>query len=369
MCRRGRAVRAGGRAPLIAGAPLLVAALLASEPARGDGTEPIRIQVSAPEGCAGTDAFIAEVSARTARARLAGAGEVARSFTVTIVAAGKRARGTLVIEDPHGAGGHREVSGESCAEVASALALVTALAIDPKASTAAKVVPRPPPPPPSPPPSLPPPTPPPPRIPQRPPPLTALPWWGPVGGPLPAFPMAPPGPRWRWSAVLRVGAASAIAPSVVPVLSGAIELARLDGLLSPALRLAYVQADSGAQVVGLGPQRARFALLAGRLEVCPVRAVIHGPISAAPCALFEAGALAADGLSPFSPSTRTRPWAAPGLGARVQIDVLGDAMVEVDGGAVFPLVRDEFYFSPTLTAHVVPTVGGFVGGGVGMHFP
>lgn len=350
-------------------APLVLAALLVATNARADGTEPIRIQVSAPDGCPGADAFTAEVGARTARARVAAPGEAARSFTVTIVLAGKKAHGTLVIEDPQGAGGHREVSGESCAEVASALALVTALAIDPRASTAARVPIRPPPPPPPPPLPPAPRTPPAPRAPEPPPPWTALPWWGPVGPPLPAFPMNPSTARWRLATALRAGATSAIAPGLVPTFSGAIEIARLDGVLSPALRLSYLQADSGYAPVGGGPQRARFTLVAGRVEICPIRLAIFGAISAAPCALFEAGALAAVGLSPFAPTAASRPWAAPGLLGRVQIDVFGDAMVEIDGGALFPVVRDTFYFAPSLTAHEVPSAGGFVGGGVGVHFP
>lgn len=350
-------------------APLVLAALLVTTNASADGTEPIRIQVSAPDGCPGAEVFTAEVGARTARARVAAPGEAARSFTVTIVLAGKKAHGTLVIEDPQGAGGHREVSGESCAEVASALALVTALAIDPRASTAAKVPLRLPPPPPPPPLPPAPPTPPAPSAPLRPPPWTALPWWGPVGPPLPAFPMNPSTARWRLTTALRAGATSAIAPGLVPTFSGAIEIAHLDGVLSPALRLSYVQADSGYTPVGSGPQRARFTLVAGRVEICPIRLAIFGSISAAPCALFEGGALAAEGLSPFAPAAASRPWAAPGILGRVQIDVLGDAMVEIDGGALFPLVRDTFYFEPSLTAHQVPIAGGFVGGGVGMHFP
>src|SRR4051812_34083569 len=124
------------------GGPFAVfAALSIAVSARAEITEPIRIQVTAPAGCPGTDAFIAEVTARTANARIATAGEQARSFTVTITLAGKRARGTLVIDDRHGKGGARDVSGESCGEVASALALVRAPAIDPKASTVAKLPP------------------------------------------------------------------------------------------------------------------------------------------------------------------------------------------------------------------------------------
>jgi hypothetical protein len=54
--------------------------------------------------------------------------------------------------------------------------------------------------------------------------------------------------------------------------------------------------------------------------------------------------------------------------ARVQAEILGGLLLEAEGGASFPLVRDSFYFSPSLTAHEVPAVGGLAGGNVGFRF-
>jgi hypothetical protein len=367
--RAGSLVGHGG--PFALAVSIAIASLAGA--AHADVTEPIRIEVTAPDGCPGRDAFVAEVTARTAKARIAGPGEQARAFTVTIVRAGKRARGALVIDDPRGPGGAREVSGESCGEVASALALVTALAIDPKAKTAARL----PPPPPRAPrapaaPSRPPPVVPltPPRAPRPPPPFTRSPWWGPIGEPLPAAPTPPPRARSRFAIALRGGVASALAPRLLPVIGASIEIARVDaGVLAPTLRLSMLRADSSAELVGAGPQRARFRSTLGRLEGCPLRIEIVPRLTALPCALFEAGALSADGSSPFSPASATRPWLAPGALGRVQVDVIGDLVVEVEGGAVFPIVRDTFLFAPSLVAHEVPVAGGFVGGGVGVHFP
>lgn len=369
------------------GARAVLCALTLALPGRAaadDGTEPIRVDVRAPAGCTDTDAFVAEVTARTAKARLAGAGEAARSFTVTITTRGKRAQGTLVIDDPRGAGGARTVEGDSCGEVASALSLVTALAIDPRASTAARPPPRPPPP------APPPPPPPRPRsveLPRRPllPPYAPLPWWGPIGLPLPAAPGSWPPPRWQVSAVLHAGAASALAPGMTLVLSGSIDVARVgSGILAPAFRFSFLQADSGELTPAASPLlRTRFRWTAGRLEGCPVRLPL-GPVVAYPCALVEAGVHDSDGQSPFAPGGTlpdaqhlgvARPWVAPGLLGRLQLAVSGDLVLELQGGATFPLIRDTFYFGPTSTApgaiiaHAVPAAGGFVSGGVGMHFP
>jgi hypothetical protein len=359
---------AGG---LLAPAAAAIALFLAPS-ATADVTEPIRVTFTAPAGCPDTDAFTAEVTARTAKARLASPGEPARSFTVTITTSGKKARGKLIIDDPRGPSSSREVSGESCAEVASALALVTALAIDPNASTAAK----PPPPPPKPPP--PPPMPHvllPPRDPRPPPPYTSLPWWGPLGSPLPAAPSAPPSPRWRFTAALHAGIASGVAPGVVPAITASVDVSRLgESVLSPAFRLSLSAAQSGYLAVGSGFLRARFRWMAGRVEGCPIRVAIAGPLAAYPCALVDAGALEAVGL-PYQPAATTRPWVAPGVLGRFHIALFEDVQLELQGGATFPLVRDTFQFTDpapatgTTVAHQVPVAGGFVSGGVGMHFP
>ena len=67
-----------------------------------------------------------------------------------------------------------------------------------------------------------------------------------------------------------------------------------------------------------------------------------------------------------------RPWAAPGLGARVQGELFGRLLLEAEGGVNFPLVRDTFLFappSPSPPALVVPAASLFFAGGVGTHFP
>jgi len=356
------------RAPALA----LALALVPARAAAAD-SEPIRIVFHAPAACPDEAAFTAQVTARTARARIAAAGEVARTFTISITAQEARTRGTLRIDDPAGSPATRVVSGVTCEEVVSALGLITALAIDPRASTAPTPL--------APAPALPPPAapiapvaPPPPRPPLPPPPrYDALPWWGPVGEPLPVIPAPSPEPRWRLAWGLRAGAASAVAPGWVVTYGGFAEVARSGGgVLSPVIRLGYLHADSGWLAVGDGHQ-ASFAISAGRVEACPVRLELSATLAAYPCALFDAGAVQASGVGKKYGATHLVAWAAPGAVARLGWDVLDRVFVEAEGGVNFPLFPDTFSFTtlPGMlqAVHTVPAVGGFFAGGVGTRFP
>jgi hypothetical protein len=194
--------------------------------------------------------------------------------------------------------------------------------------------------------------------------------------PLPVILEPPPEPTWRLAWGLRVGGASAVAPAVVLTLGGFAEVARVGGgVLSPTFRLGFYQADSGFRPLS-DPQRhvARFALFAARLEGCPVRLTFLPSLWAAPCVLFDAGALQSSGVGTRFPFNETRPWAAPGTSARFQWEPLARVLLEVEGGVNIPLVRDIFSFrSPTglpePPVHSVPAAGGFFAAGVGTHFP
>ena len=101
-----------------------------------DATEPIRIEYRAESGCPSADEFNAQVFRRTASARLATGGDTARTFIVRIERRGPSLVGSLVVRQTDGTTESREVAGPECGEVATVLALATALAIDPKASLA-----------------------------------------------------------------------------------------------------------------------------------------------------------------------------------------------------------------------------------------
>jgi hypothetical protein len=163
-----------------------------------------------------------------------------------------------------------------------------------------------------------------------------------------------------------------VAPSVVFVLGGFAEVARVGGgVLSPAFRLGFFHADTGFRPLLLW--QARFALTATRAEVCPVKIELLPSFSAAPCVLFDVGALEASGLARQVSFTSIRPWVAPGASARLQWELFDRVLLETEGGVNVPLVRDTFSFT-TLTGmgqpvYGVPAVGGFFAVGLGTHFP
>jgi len=94
----------------------------------------VHLDYEASAGCPDRAAFIAEIAARTTRARFVDEGDNVRIFKASIRSQGERIVGSL-ISNTGQAGAERRVSGKTCSEVVSALGLITALAIDPSAST------------------------------------------------------------------------------------------------------------------------------------------------------------------------------------------------------------------------------------------
>jgi hypothetical protein len=353
-----------------------MAALLSSRGARAD-TEPIRIRFTAHEGCPTGDAFTGEVQARTARARLANEGEDARTFTVTVTARGTGSHGQLTIRTVDGATAVREVSGRACAEVVSALALITALAIDPKASTAPQPIPPPAPVPPEPPPG--PVTP--PVAPFFPP--AAAPrgqslynhsntyeLWHALPPPLPVLPSSPVH-RWRFAVGLHPAFVFGISPDPAPGFAVFAEAARDEpDILVPSFRVWATRASSEKVETDSGVASFRWTAL--RIDGCAVR-VGDEEVSATGCLTAEGGA-----LEGYGAVAKIRPWFSVGVLGRLQWVILDVVQLEAQGGLNLPLVRDTFFFEgdigaegnpEQITISETPAVGGLVGAGVGIRFP
>ncbi|MFT3771353.1 MAG: hypothetical protein QM820_38550 [Minicystis sp.] len=328
---------------------------------------PIRVDYEAHAGCPGREVLIEEITWRTSLARAAAPGEDALEVRARITKRGALLRGHLTL----GKGREtitREIEGPRCDEVVSALALVTALAIDPRASTAKKpagaAAPAPSPPSPSPPPIV---------LPDRPLLPASLPEPAPpdlLARPLPVL-TAPPAPLdpSRWSIGARALAAFAATPS--PLFGGAIFV---DRILSPhwgaSLRVGAEVAATGA--IDVGPGGAAFLRAAARVDGC---ALVIRPapwLTLVPCVAAEAGVIRAEGLARgqiTSPGAATVPWIALDFVPRITVD-LGGAFLEAQGGPAFPLVRRQFLFeSPAFVVHELPAVTGTVSVGAGFHFP
>lgn len=388
-----RSLRGERRAVAVTAASLAI--VLAARSTLAADTEPVRVRFEAPDGCPGEAAFLEQVRARTAKARVAAAGEKARTFAVRLMQEGRLIRGRLAIEEPASQTEIREVTGERCAEVVSALALITALAVDPQASTAPPArLPTAPPVANS--PTVPmgssgaapggsssPAAPPPPRA-QLPPnhPAPYLPprsWADLDVFPLPVVPGSPAddSPRWRFSVGIEVAALGGFAPLLASGSALYLEAARDgEGVLAfaPSIRLAAIQADSG--YVGPAQGGARFQLRMGRAELCPVRVRFLPGVSIAPCTTFEVGAIFAEGWGSGGSGSSQRPWVAPGLGGRVRWAITEEIELQIAGGGSLPLVRDTFFIAvpdtfsltPDIDVHAVPAATGWLAGGVGVHF-
>lgn len=357
--RRHRRYRRYRRGLPARAAIVLAAALMASDAA----ADSLRFVYEAPPECPNDVAFAAAVRAQTKSATLVtGTDEPTGSFgiSVRITRAQNLLFGRLAIEEPGRNASVREVTATTCDEVVSALALMTALAIDadiasrPPAARAPAPVAAPVP-----------------EQPKPPPPAAKIPRIASPPRPKPP-PLAAPRP-WippRFSLGAHVGAFGALAPSFS---WGAVSF--LDrstwGTTGQAwsFRLGLALAESPS--VGLGEGLATFRWAALRASACPV-AVSSGPLTARPCIGLDGGALRGSGWGGALTKSleETRGWlAATGLG-RLQLHLGEGVYLEVEGGFTLPFIRDRFVFvKPTRDIHAVPPLSGFTTAGLSVILP
>jgi hypothetical protein len=343
-------------------------ALVATAAAHAD-SPPLRIDYQAHAACPDAAALVDEITRRTPLARFATASEAALEVRarITITRRGE-SRGHLAI----GAGAGRvvrDIASASCEEIVSAFALITALAIDPNASTA----PRPPPLPPS------PPEPPPPAAPLPPQaslaralhPGAALPPGDLLAPPLPVVPALEPAraARGLWIVGARASASFDVAPR--PLLGGGIVVERaFDAGAHASLSLGVELAQTGDFTVG--PAGASFWQATVRVEGCAFGQRPRPHLLFVPCVRAEGGALGGAGIPGGALTTVQKalvPWLGVGFAPRVAADI-GRVVVELSGGPTFPLVRRIFRFdSPDYLIHEVPPVVWSIGFGAGVRFP
>jgi hypothetical protein len=325
---------------------------LATRTARAD-VEPVHILYEARGECPEPAAFIDQILLRTHRARLARTDEPGRTFLVTVVAGREEIEGRLVIRALDDTTTTREVTGRTCREVAAALALVTAVAIDPESS---REMPPAPPPPSE---ALPPPSEPPAVVPAEP---------SRRGAPAPGAGSA----RWSWAAGAAGGVRGSVAP--VPAAAAAIfgELSRVDRVRSgapwalSALRLSANFARTGW--LTSGPGEARFTWVALDLQACAFRLQVGASLQIQPCLSLEGGLLQGTGRIARAKTT-TRPWIGVGPLLGVTLPLSRVWFLEAEGGVTLALERDTFIFEePRSKVYRAPLVGGTAELGVGYRF-
>jgi hypothetical protein len=332
--------------------------------------------------------------------------EQPRVFVVTITAADPLFAGRLEIEGPGTEVSVRNVSGYTCDAVMEALALMTALAIDPNvpngpngpnapstvnARTAALPSP----------PVAPSPA----GVSNRTSkpkaseallaatPATASPSAAlerrepdaprtePAPPPAPPLPMAVEAPAtkpkpsaatgWKWSAGVQGGGSLHVSPTLgFGGLLFAEAAAPGAAVLAPVVRAGlFLNQSDVTMASGAG---AEFQWATALVEGCPIRLVaLDSRIGLFPCLAFHLGVLRGEGRNLDQPEKRTDLWADLGPVARIRVAVLARLFLEAQGMLAFPLHRLTFdvqdrgpAYAPK-TVFAVPVVGLWAGIGVG----
>ncbi|MDF2694321.1 MAG: Autotransporter [Labilithrix sp.] len=326
-------------------AAVLVVALAPS--ARADPLETtgprFHLAYAAPGGCPDRAAFLSALHARTKRARLAADGETAIDLSIAIETGPESVIGHLEVREPGGSHQRRSLSNDRCIDVVEGLALVVALLLDPDAG------------------------------------LGDLPALSPVqpeaGPPAPVAAStttttgrsAPPEQRERSTPPPRpfalavggeLGAMGGVAPVLAPVAGAFVDLDTAPGRsgMAPSFRLGL---DFAAASSDAPAGRQSYGWLGATARGCPVRVMLAPSLSAAPCAAFAIGAHHATTSGVPSPTASTTPWIAAVAGANLQWAVTPALVVELQGGAVFPILRRRFFLAdPDTTIFEVPVASG-----------
>ena len=275
-----------------------------------------RLEYWADGACPDAAEFAREIQTRAPRLRLAEADEPALGFYAELVERGGAASGRLTARSADGREVVREVRGPTCKDVATALALIAALAADPnqavedtapKASNANPPVRR--------------------RAPEQP----------------AAQLVEQPDPKRRWTFGVGagVGFESSIAPSPGYGLGVAFDAEGYPGSAwRPLLSLSALRAV--ASNTGTPGGNASFDWVTFRLAACPARWPEETPLFIRPCGFLDAGFLGADVEREGSSQADTNPWFAIGGFLRTEALVAEVVSFQLDGGLTVPLVRSSF---------------------------
>jgi hypothetical protein len=367
--KRGRTVQA------VLALLLAVSSAFASRSASAESgsprTAPIRIAYEGGPGCPSREAFLQELHKRTVDAVFVAASADSARFTAEAKEMTDGARGWLRVQAPGTGATTREVSGSSCAEVVSALALVTVLSIRPKTSDsprvdsgppAASVVPAPPV-------SNP-------AGPARPAPRSSAPLQQ-APTPFPVGPDAPArsgssagGPAAQWIAGAAVMLTTGL--GVESVFSGALFLGLND--LAPwlaSLRLAAGGTAVGERSASWGVIRTQ--LVYAGIEGCPVRLPRSNSLMVLACVGVDVGRLRIDGevTEPGGTSRSDRKvWVDVPLSIRAEYLPAEPFTLELRAALLVPLTRyDLELIDPPTLEYSMPHVATMVGVGAGVRFP
>lgn len=320
------------------GAWLLALSALASErgvaPALADDSLPVHLELAAPSRCSSLRDLLEAIQRRNARVRLAADSEAGLSLSVSVREEASGASGELTLRTAEGEASTRHVTGPSCEAVVDALALTAALSLQSYDFT----------PPPAPP-------------------------VAPVAEPAPAPPaVSPPvdrsAPRARLLAEL--GAQASLGQMVSPHLQaggGVLGRLRIErGVVSPSFTLALTHSQNE---LFESSRHAGVYLTGVALSVCPISLRPARSVRLEPCASASAAQLRAAGRDLPEASTVKRSWWAAGAVGRIAVSPWSGFSLEVEAGALLPLVERRFVVEPSgRSLGTTPAIAPFVTAGL-----
>ena len=264
------------------------------------------------EGCPAGTEFIARVTSKGVPARLASVGDPI-DFVVTLGTGTAGSTGLLERQTSEGTVAVRTVEGDTCDQVANALAFSLVLAAEgatpqaqpaPAATAAEPPAPVPPPPPSS-------AAPPPPR-------KDAV--------------QSPSARSVEWSVGVQGTLTTGVSPSLLPGAALFVQAARLTELGS-SLRLSIAGGTTSNEI---GANTFRLSIVGGEVEGCP--ATVGSVLQLAGCAALDFGVMATSS-SGRGASSDSAIWSAAELLARLAFHPGRRIAIEAQGGALVPFTR------------------------------
>jgi hypothetical protein len=318
----------------------------------------VGVSYSADAQCPAAPSFLTQVRTRAPQVDLVERRADAR-FSVVVRTDARGAIGQLEMRAADGAITSREVRGDSCEGVVTALALVTALAVaspsssdDATGSTSSSPHAR---------------TPTSPSTVDVPP---ARPFRS-----EPADTAAKPHARgthaWRWGLGAALGAMGGVAPDFVGVGEAFVDLRRERDAFPLQFRLHASAVPPQTRTYAWGA--ATIRLVTAGLDACALGASLGAGLRVMPCAGFELGPLAVEGNVTELGGTSSQAnwwWADASAIARAEWSVADALQFDLQGGAVFPLIRSTYVIdSPETRIHSVPPAALAVFVGATVHLP
>ncbi len=323
--------------------------------ARGE-SESIVLRYTPHSSCPARAQFVGEVRARSSKVRF-GEADGTRSFSVAFSRSEDEFSGKLEIVSSEGETSERVITGSDCGEVASGLALVLALAVDPDASTA--------------------------PIGELPPPPASAPEAAPEATPTRSPPPLPresprldtPGaespsaPQARASTSIGVGLDASILTGLTPKLLAAagvhLRVSTGSSGIKPRGAVRFFAAKTG--VVGPEGALADYRVFGGQLDLCPHQFALSGSLETGGCIVTQGAALHAEGRDAPKPGAATRAFFASGLSGFLSSQLSGGFYAGFQAAALANLTRDDFVFEqPRVVVHDVPLLSFSAGISIGL---